>query len=120
LKKSNVICILQKPQQWRGLQRNLTEELDVPLRMGIGIHTGPAVVGQMGHGMALYLTAVSDTVHVASRLQELTKEYDCQIVISDLVAERAGIDGSVFERHELIVRNRRDPIAIRTMTTWNN
>jgi adenylate cyclase len=97
------------------LSHNLTEELDVPLRMGIGIHTGPAVVGQMGHGMALYLTAVGDTVHVASRLQELTKEYDCQIIISDLVAERAGIDVSAFERHELIVRNRREPIVIRTI-----
>ncbi len=42
--------------------------------MGIGIHTGPAVVGRMGYGVAQYLTAVSDTVHVASRLQELTKE----------------------------------------------
>ena len=42
--------------------------------MGIGIYTGPAVVGRMGYGVAQYLTAVSDTVHVASRLQELTKE----------------------------------------------
>ena len=62
------------------------------------------------------MTAVGNTVHVASRLQELTKEYDCQIIISDLVAEWAGIDGSMFERHELMVRNRRDPIAIRTIT----
>ena len=83
--------------------------------MGIGIHTGPAVVGQMGHGMALYLTAVGDTVHVASRFQELTKEYDSQIIMPDLVAERAGIDGSVFERHESMVRNRREPIVIRTI-----
>jgi len=98
-----------------GLSRNLTEELDVPLRMGIGIHTGPAVVGHMGHGMAMYLTAVGDTVHVASRFQEMTKEYDCQIIISDLVAERAGISVSMFQRHELMVRNRRDPIAIRTI-----
>ena len=98
------------------LSRNLTEELEEPLRMGIGIHTGPAVVGHMGHGMALYLTAVGDTVHVACRLLELTKEYNCQIIISDLVAEGAGIDVSVFGRHELKVRNRRDPIAIRTIT----
>ena len=97
------------------LSRNLTEELEVPLRMGIGIHTGPAVVGHMGHGMAQYLTAVGDTVHVASRLQELTKEYDCQIIISDLVAERAGIDVSMFQRQELMVRNRSDPVAIRTI-----
>jgi hypothetical protein len=32
------------------------------------------------------------------------------------VSEQAGIDGSVFERHELMVRNQRNPIAIRTIT----
>jgi len=36
-------------------------------------------------------------------------------LLSDPVAERAGIDVSVFERHELMVRNRREPIVIRTI-----
>jgi len=91
-------------------------ELEEPLKVGIGIHTGQAVVGHMGHGIALYLTAVGDTVHVASRFQDLTKEYGCQMVISDLVAQRAGIDASEFARHELTVRNRERPITIRTIS----
>ena len=106
------------PELVRGmaeLSRALREELEAPLRIGIGIHTGPTVVGRMGRGEALYLTAVGDTVHVASRLQDLTKEYGCQLVISDLVAERARIDVSAFPRHELTVRNRRNPIVIRTV-----
>ena len=61
-------------QELAELSQSLAGELEAPLRMGIGIHTGPAVVGRMGPGVAQYLTAVSDTVHVASRLQELTKE----------------------------------------------
>jgi adenylate cyclase len=93
----------------------LSEELDDPLRMGVGIHTGPTVVGRMGRGVALYLTAVGDTVHVASRFQDLTKEYACQLVISEQVAERAGLDVSAFPRHELAVRNRTEPIVIRTI-----
>ena len=36
-------------------------------------------------------------------------------LVSDLVAEQAGIHRSVFERHELMVRNRREPIVIRTI-----
>jgi adenylate cyclase len=97
------------------LSQTLMRELEAPLRMGIGIHMGSAVVGHMGHGVAMYLTAVGDTVHVASRLQELTKKYECQIIISDLVAERAGIDVSGFPSHELMVRNRQDPIGIITI-----
>ncbi|MFH1489031.1 MAG: adenylate/guanylate cyclase domain-containing protein, partial [Pseudomonadota bacterium] len=94
------------------LSMDLKEELKQPLKIGIGIHTGPAVVGHMGHGVATYLTAVGDTVHVASRLEELTKEYGCPIIISDRVAERAGIDASPFPRYQLLVRNRSHPIVI--------
>jgi adenylate cyclase len=97
------------------LSLTLVEELEEPLRMGLGIHTGPAVVGRMGRGVALYLTAVGDTVHVASRLQELTKVYGCQLVISDQVAGRVGMDVSTFPRHELTVHNRREPLGIRVI-----
>jgi adenylate cyclase len=98
-----------------GLSRSLADELDGPLRVGMGVHVGPAVVGRMGFGEARYLTAVGDTVHVASRLQDLTKQYDCQLVMSERAAERAGIDAAGFPRHELTVRNRREPLAIRVV-----
>src|SRR5207247_8737803 len=65
------------------LSRLLAAELEEPLKIGIGIHSGPAVVGRMGYGAALHFTAIGDTVHVARRLQDLTKEYTCQLVISE-------------------------------------
>ena len=97
------------------LSRTMADEMDEPLRIGIGIHTGPAVVGRMGYGSTVYLTAVGDTVHVASRFQDLTKQYQAQLVISEQVAERAGIDASTFPRHEITVRNRHEPLAIRVI-----
>ena len=97
------------------LSAAMKDELDEPLRIGIGIHTGPAVVGRMGYGGAVYLTAVGDTVHVASRFQDLTKQYHAQLVISEQVAERAGVDVATLPRHEVTVRNRAEPVAIRVI-----
>ncbi len=91
------------------------EELGAPLRLGIGIHAGPAVVGHMGRGTAKYLTAVGDTVNVASRLQDLTKQYGSALVISESTAHNAGLDVSAFPRHEVMVRNRSDALAIRVV-----
>jgi adenylate cyclase len=97
------------------LSRELAHELPAPLRMGIGIHVGHAVVGRMGYGHGVYLTAVGDTVHVASRLEQLTKDYDCEAVITEDVARRAGVDTRELPRHELTVRNRRGVLAIYTI-----
>jgi adenylate cyclase len=96
----------------RDLSDALGDELDAPLRLGIGIHVGPAVVGGMGYGQAFYLTAVGDTVHVAARLEALTKDYGCELVISDEVATRARIDVSDLARHELTLRNRQAPLTV--------
>src|SRR5262245_26357887 len=94
------------------LGRSFGSELGEPLRLGVGIHTGPAVVGEMGYGETRYLTAVGDTVHVASRLEALTKEYHCDLVVSEQVMARAGVDGRAYPRHELTVRNREAPLRI--------
>lgn len=94
------------------LSRTLADDLTTPLRLGIGIHVGPAVVGRMGYAATTYLTAVGDTVHVAARLEALTKDYACDLVLSEEVAARAGLDVSDHARHELTVRNREAPLAV--------
>jgi adenylate cyclase len=97
------------------LNRELAAELAAPLRIGIGIHVGPAIVGRMGYGDGAQLTAVGDTVNVAARLEQLTKEYTCALVMSEEVAARAGVDVSALPRHELTVRNRAGVLAVRVV-----
>jgi adenylate cyclase len=97
------------------LSHELAGDLPAPLRIGIGIHAGPAVVGQMGWGQSFYLTAVGDTVHVAARLEQATKDYDAELVISETVARFAALDCAAFPVHELAVRNRAGRVGVRVV-----
>jgi adenylate cyclase len=98
------------------LSEELAGDLPAPMRLGIGIHTGPAVVGRMGWGESFYLTAVGDTVHVAARLEQATKDYRAELVLSEEVARYAAVDLSAFPRHDLEVHNRAGRVGVRVIT----
>ncbi|MGA1845190.1 MAG: CHASE2 domain-containing protein [bacterium] len=65
---------------------------DFDLNIGIGINSGSAILGTIGSQDKLNYTIVGDTVNVASRLQELTKTYECPIIISESTYRMLGTD----------------------------
>ena len=94
---------------------SLQAELDRPLRIGIGIHCGPTIVGEMGYGNAAAITAIGDAVNTASRLESLTKNFACELVVSEETASRAGLDLSGFPLHEIEIRGKRELLAVRVV-----
>ena len=64
-------------------------EIGKPLRVGMGIHAGPMLIGRIGYGEAVDLTVVGNVVNVASRLEAVAKQKGFQIVMSSDVATYA-------------------------------
>jgi adenylate cyclase len=97
------------------LNEMLAGDLDAPLRIGIGIHAGAVIVGEMGYAHATALTAIGDAVNTASRLEAMTKELKGQLVVSQKVVDYAGLDLSAYPDHEAAIRGRRDPLRVRVV-----
>ncbi len=99
------------------LNRHLKTELAHPLRIGIGIHFSEAIVGAMGPPRSQIVTAIGDTVNTAARLEGLTKEYNCSIVLSRRAAEAAGLDLAGQTLHECAVKGRTGTVEFYALET---
>jgi adenylate cyclase len=96
----------------RGLNEILGRELVEPLRIAIALHQGPAIVGEIGYGPTAGLTAVGDTINVASRLEAAAKAADAELVVSDEVMRRSAASLDGFDLKVLDVRGRSLPLEV--------
>ena len=94
------------------LNQRLKSDLAEPLRMGIGLHAGDAIVGTMGPPDAPNFSAIGDNVNVAARLESLTKETGCALVVSAAAVKASGLDFSNFHGESVEIRGRADPVQI--------
>jgi adenylate cyclase len=86
--------------------------LSEQLRMGIGVHTGPAVLGRVGGGSRAGLTALGDSVNIASRLEALNKELGSVLVASSASVQAAGVTIPGAEIQDIALRGRAETLAI--------
>jgi adenylate cyclase len=77
-----------------------------PLQIGIGVHFSEAIVGAMGPPRSQIITAIGDTVNTCARLESLTKEYDCPVIVSRQAAEMAGLDLTGRQLYQAPVKGR--------------
>jgi adenylate cyclase len=98
-----------------GLKAEFHTSLPEPLRMGIGIHLGPAVLGRVGGGRARSLTALGDSVNIASRLESLNKEFGSVLVASDAAVRASGLTLPAAEVREVSLRGRAEPLRVHVL-----
>jgi len=103
------------------LNRIHEADLSEPLRIGIGIHTGEAILGRIGtskaHSAGERITALGDTVNTASRLEALTKQLQVEVVVSQTTLENANIDESGMAMEAYEIRGREDTISGISLTS---
>jgi adenylate cyclase len=86
------------------LNHEIMDEIGRPLRIGMGIDVGPLVMGHIGHERSASVTVIGNTVNAASRLEALTKDHACQLIVAAEVLERAGLGADAFNCEDVSIR----------------
>jgi adenylate cyclase len=99
------------------LNSRLRGDLPQPMRIGIGIHFSEAIVGAMGPPGSQIITAIGDTVNACARLESLTKNYDCSVIVSRRAAEMAGLNIKGRKLHQASVQGRTQAVEFYALKT---
>ncbi len=106
-----VKCAIGMIRQLEIINCELQEQLGVSIRVGIGIHAGPVVTGNLGCEDKISYSVTGDTVNTAKRIETLTKEKPNSILMSDVVHAKVAdlVDATMWQpvavkgKNEMIV-----------------
>jgi class 3 adenylate cyclase len=87
------------------------------LKVGLGLHKGTAIAGTIGSDDRMEFTVIGQAVNLAARLEQLTKQYECDLVVSEPLFEHLENDINQWQKHQSVnVRGVPEPIQIATFS----
>ena len=107
------IAAVRMLQELKELNKGFSARGMNVIEIGIGINTGPAVVGNMGADIRFDYTAIGDSVNLASRLESLNKYYASHILVSEDTKSQVPDDRFVFREVDRVrVKGKHKPIVM--------
>jgi adenylate cyclase len=107
-----VACAIEMVEETARLRAQWEQEGKAALRIGIGINTGDAVVGNIGSKRVFGYTVIGDAVNLASRLESKNKDYVTEIIISEFTLARMGSDFPAVYLDEVKVKGKERAVKI--------
>lgn len=95
------------------LNLDLAHDLRQPIQYGVGVNGGEVIIGDIGYREHSVFTALGDPVNVASRLQDMSKDLGCEVVIAEEVCRAAGLTADAAATRELTIRGRKESLTVR-------
>ncbi len=98
------------------LNEKMQADLEQPLKMGIGLHCGEAIVGNMGPPKSPNYSAIGDNINIAARLEAQTKNLGCKVVISKELLIESGIRQHHLSATQVPIRGRENGMTVYPIT----
>jgi adenylate cyclase len=111
---------LEMIEELKNLNQKWIAEGKHPMDIGIGINTGPMMVGNMGSAQRFDFTAMGDSVNLGSRLEGVNKSYKTNIIISEFTFEKVKNEFTCMELDAVRVKGKKRPVKIYSLVGYKD